>query len=205
MLLSFVARKLARKTLGKRSMSFAQRKALQKAQLASAKARKTLKFGRKASKSYDKTKSHTLKALKELKRMSKKKGAKPSWIKEDIATVTKGMASNQHRHNQINNIVRSLAKDVGRKGRVVTGMEKTLTKKYGAGMVKSASRTTLAQKASATAKTAVIGVAGASAGMKANAVYKSQTSKQTKAAKTAQKQAQSAMKQSSSLKKAKSQ
>ena len=82
MLLSFVARKVGKTLLNKRSMSFAQRKALQKAQAASAKARKTLKFGRTASKSYDKTKAHNLKALKELKRMSKKKGAKPSWIKK---------------------------------------------------------------------------------------------------------------------------
>jgi len=140
MLLSFVARKVGKTLLNKRSMSFAQRKALQKAQAASAKARKTLKFGRTASKSYDKTKAHNLKALKELKRMSKKKGAKPSWIKKDIAAVTKGMASNQHRHDQINNLVRILAHDVGKKNRVIKGMEKSLTKKYGAGMVKSASR-----------------------------------------------------------------
>jgi DNA polymerase II small subunit/DNA polymerase delta subunit B len=205
MLLSFVARKVGRKLMSKRAMTFAQRKALQKAQKASALARKSLKYGKKVNKSFDKTKAHNLKALKQLKGMAKKKGTKPSWLKEDIAAVTKGIESNKVRHGYVKNLVKSVRRDVKAKSAIQKNMEKTLTKKYGTGMVKSASRTTLAQKASATAKTAVIGVVGASAGLKANAVYKSQTSGQSQAARTAQKQAQSAMNSSSGLKKAKKQ
>ena len=160
MLLSFVARKVGKTLLNKRSMSFAQRKALQKAQAASAAARRSNKMATNISNNWSAARKQNLANLKGVKKLIKS-GVKHPELLSDKKRLISGMARNAKQHAQLKNYQKAILKETKKTASVQKFMEKNLTKNYGSGMVKAAS---LAPKGNPQVRAAKYVAAGLAAG-----------------------------------------
>jgi len=160
MLLSFVARKVGKTLLNKRSMSFAQRKALQKAQAASAAARRSNKMATNISNNWSAARKQNLANLKVVKKLIKS-GVKHPELIGDKKRLTSGMARNAKQYAQLKKYQKSILKETKKTDSVQSIMEKNLTKNYGSGMVKAAS---LAPKGNPQVRAAKYVAAGLAAG-----------------------------------------